>query len=609
MPPRLKLPRSYWPDRILLAVLVAASAWLALSIGRGPAEVAPIWVGNGILVGWLLSRRTSRWPGYLAVAFLAELVGRGLTGDRPDFVLAFTTINLAEALLVAGIVRWRVPDTRDPGSWMRLGGIATAATVLACAVSGLCAGLLVHLALGQDLLPGVGGWFAAHVVGMVLVATTTLVAQREGLGLFIAPGRRWSLAGILALIAGITGAAFLTPYPLLFLTYPPLLLAAVRHHFAGVGLGMITMGLVAAFATSEGLGPLWAGDLDHAGRTALLQLYIAGACVMTIPVCLAMAERNRLASRLRESEARYRMLSEHSHDVIVHMRGDGERVYVSPAATEMLGWSAAELAGTHWDFIHPDDRLRQQQALARALATGGPSTDTYRLRHRDGHYVWVEAVSRGIPASEDGHGLIVVARNIDQRVATERVLAEQRLELERQSRTDALTGVANRRHFEERMAQALDRLHADGLPLAALSLDLDRFKQINDRHGHAAGDAMLRTFAARLRQSVRHSDLVARLGGDEFVILLENPAPGGAESVAGKIVQAMHAPVEAGGVAILLSTSIGIAHARRPDQAATLLDRADAALYAAKRAGRNRYHVAAEDPETGSGEAGGQREA
>jgi|SRR5690606_33593001 len=111
-----------------------------------------------------------------------------------------------------------------------------------------------------------------------------------------------------------------------------------------------------------------------------------------------------------------------------------------------------------------------------------------------------------------------------------------------------------------------------------------------------------------LRQSVRHDDLVARLGGDEFVILLENPAAGGAESVAAKIVQAMHAPVDAGGVPIHLSTSIGIARARRPDQAATLLARADAALYVAKHAGRNRYHVAADDPGAGDGDAGGRRE-
>jgi len=95
MPHRLKLPRTYWADRSLLALLVGASAWLALSIGRGPTEIAPVWVGNGILVGWLLSRPTRRWPGYLLVGFVAELVARALAGDRPLFVLAFTTWNLS----------------------------------------------------------------------------------------------------------------------------------------------------------------------------------------------------------------------------------------------------------------------------------------------------------------------------------------------------------------------------------------------------------------------------------------------------------------------------------------------------------------------------------
>ena len=189
----------------------------------------------------------------------------------------------------------------------------------------------------------------------------------------------------------------------------------------GVGLGVITMALVAAIATSRGYGPLLEPGLSHAARTALLQLYIAGACVMTIPVCLAMAERDRLATRLRESEALYRLLADNSHDAIIRIRSDGDRVYVSPAATEMLGWSTHELMGTHWDFIHPDDLERQQQALATALATGEPSTDVYRLRHRDGHYVWIEAVSRGI---RDGSApeLIVVARNIDRRVAAEQEL-------------------------------------------------------------------------------------------------------------------------------------------------------------------------------------------
>src|SRR5690606_4077281 len=80
---RLKLPRSYFADRTLLAVLIATGAWLGLTGGRGPTEVAPIWVGNGILAGWLLSRRTADWPGYLAVALAAELTARFLTGDAP----------------------------------------------------------------------------------------------------------------------------------------------------------------------------------------------------------------------------------------------------------------------------------------------------------------------------------------------------------------------------------------------------------------------------------------------------------------------------------------------------------------------------------------------
>ncbi len=588
----LRLPRTFWADRFVLAVLVATSAWLALSWGRATTEVAPIWVGNGILAGWLLSRRTSHWPGYLGVAFVAELAARALTGDRPAFVFAFSVFNQVEVLLLAGIVRWRVPDTRDPSSWLRLGGIATAATLLACTVSGALAGLLTHATLDLPLLPAIGTWFASHVVGMVVVTTTTLVAQREGLGLFIAPRRRWGLAWILALVAGITGAAFLTRYPVLFMTYPPLLLAAVRHRFAGVGLGVITMAVVGAALTAEGYGPLWIDGLDRAGRMALLQLYIAGACLMTIPVCLAMAERDRLAARLGESESRYRLLADYSHDAIIRIRGDGERVYVSPAASEMLGWSTAELAGNHWDFIHPDDRERQQHALSRALTSGLPSTDIYRLRHRDGHYVWIEAVSRGIPPDDGEPGLVVVARNIDRRVAIEQALAESRQELERQSRVDALTELANRRQFDERVQQGVRRAGRSGLPLSLLSLDIDRFKLVNDTHGHAAGDAVLRAFGQRLCASVRETDLVARLGGDEFAILLEDQDVDAAQTVARKIIAAMAPPVATAGLDIPVATSIGIAWTTSADDAAGLLARADAALYAAKRAGRNCYRIA-----------------
>src|SRR5690606_15143474 len=286
MPRRLRIPRTYWADRTILAVLIAATAWLSLTLARGPGELAAIWVGNGILTGWLLSRRTATWPGYVLVAFLSELPARMLAGDAPSYAIAIASCNLVEVLLVAGMVRRLVPDIRDPGSWMRLGGIATGATLLACLLAGLLASAVAHVLHARPFLPTLAGWVAAHMVGMVVVATTTLVAHREGIGLFIARGRRWSLAAALALLLTVAICVFTAGYPVLFLTYPPLLLIAMRHRFAGLGLGVIALALVAAVATTLELGPFAQHALDPAARIALLQLYIAGACVMTIPVCL-----------------------------------------------------------------------------------------------------------------------------------------------------------------------------------------------------------------------------------------------------------------------------------------------------------------------------------
>src|SRR5690606_1564889 len=115
-----------------------------------------------------------------------------------------------------------------------------------------------------------------------------------------------------------------------------------------------------------------------------------------------------------------------------------------------------------------------------------------------------------------------------------------------------------------------------------------------DGHGHAAGDFVLQVFGKRLCESVRETDLVARLGGDEFVILLEDTTRETAQAVARKVVDAMAGTIDVGGMPLMITTSIGIAHARRPTYAATLMAEADASLYAAKKAGRNRYHAAAE---------------
>jgi diguanylate cyclase (GGDEF)-like protein/PAS domain S-box-containing protein len=315
-------------------------------------------------------------------------------------------------------------------------------------------------------------------------------------------------------------------------------------------------------------------------------------------VALIMAERQRLADHVRESEQRYRMLADYAHDVVMRVRADGERLYVSPSARDMFGWDPEQLLGARWDLLHPDDQPHVMGVIGEVIAHHAPRTAVYRIRHRDGHYVWVEAGMRPIPR-DDGQGMEVISacRDISRRVAAEQALAESLDELERLARVDALTGLANRRQLDERFSLALMRLRRNGPPVALMFLDVDHFKQVNDTYGHAVGDMVLQTFAQRLRDCTRASDLIARLGGDEFVVLVEDAMlPESAEVIARKLITTMGAPVTAEGKVLEVTTSIGIAYARMPTEETTLMAAADAALYDAKAAGRNTWRMRGVDP-------------
>lgn len=593
----LTSPQRPWIDRTAMALLVGITAWLSLTLARGPGALAAIWIGNGIFTGWLLARPSSVWPGYVLLGLAADIAAHLVAGYWALHAASMGIGDLVEVLIVAGVVRRLVPDVGDPKRWISLGGIAIASTLVACAVSGLLGASVASAIYGNSLAMNFISWFAAHVVGMVIVATSTLVVLREGLGFVGAPGRRWAFLASMLLLAGVSIAVFHSRYPVLFMAYPPLLLAAFRHRFAGVAAGVILLTIVGSVATAMGRGPLWlVQDIGAAGRIALLQLYIAGGCLMTIPVALATAERKRLTARVRESEHRYRILADYSHDVIVRMRADGERLYVSPSAKDILGWSPEEMLGSRWDLVHPDDRARQIGAMAEVIASGLAETAIYRVRHKDGHYVWVEAVTRPIP-SEDRPGeldIIYAGRDVTRRVVAEQALEESRLELERLARIDTLTDAANRRQFDERLSLTLMKMRRQGFPVALMYLDIDHFKRVNDSHGHAAGDEVLRVFARRLLGSVRSTDLVARLGGDEFAVVVEDALlPEAAEVIARKLIKAMHVPIAVGDQRLDVTTSVGIAYSSAPTDVTTLMSAADSALYEAKKAGRNTYRVQA----------------
>ncbi|MEO8805302.1 MAG: diguanylate cyclase, partial [Burkholderiaceae bacterium] len=168
------------------------------------------------------------------------------------------------------------------------------------------------------------------------------------------------------------------------------------------------------------------------------------------------------------------------------------------------------------------------------------------------------------------------------------------LQLERLANVDSLTGLPNRRRFEERLAEALARGQRDHRPMALMFLDVDHFKQINDTHGHATGDAVLKQFALRLENCVRVTDTVARLAGDEFVIILEGlNACEDAEVAARKIRADLQPSFVVEGLALSVTASIGVAFVDAEIVSPIdVVAKADAALYQAKRAGRNTFVMA-----------------
>ena len=306
----------------------------------------------------------------------------------------------------------------------------------------------------------------------------------------------------------------------------------------------------------------------------------------------------------RASERDYALIAEQAGDMIVRVRPDRTRAYVSPAANEVLGYSAAALYDMDFtQIVHPEDRARVGAAFTALVHHGGQTTCRFRMEHRTRGWIWVESrwtgLATGQPNQEcdQGHDVVAIVRDISARVAAEESSAYL-------ARHDPLTGLANRALFAERTEAALTHaLILDPPPdpplalptgvCAVLCLDLDLFKSVNDTLGHAAGDALLCEVARRLSACARQTDTVARLGGDEFAILL----PGAervkdAAALAGRVLVALAEPVMLEGRAASISASVGIALA--PEHGAdydTLLRRADAALYRAKARGRGQWQL------------------
>jgi diguanylate cyclase (GGDEF)-like protein/PAS domain S-box-containing protein len=353
-------------------------------------------------------------------------------------------------------------------------------------------------------------------------------------------------------------------------------------------------------ATSGRVAAMPGGPIEEAIPLAVGLLLALGGGMLSDQVLGERERRERErrgeVRRLAEAEARYRSLVEQIPVVpyIDAIDRTSSAIYISPRIEALLGYPPEDWTGDPelWQkLLHPEDRAWVMAEHLRTNASGEPFRAEYRMRARDGRIVWVrdEAVLLSDAAGAPVHWQGILSD------VTEAKRAEERLAF--LAYHDRLTGLPDRALFEQELNLALARARRQGAGVGLLFLDLDRFKEVNDRFGHAVGDEVLRAVAERLREALRETDLLTRHGGDEFGVIAGELGAGDAGRdpasfqvalglIAKRIHAALAAPLTAGEEAIRISASIGVSvfPSSAPD-GPSLLKQADAAMYEAKRAG------------------------
>ena len=304
--------------------------------------------------------------------------------------------------------------------------------------------------------------------------------------------------------------------------------------------------------------------------------------------------RQLASERLRQSEERFRVLVEETAQAVWDGDAAGAVVVHSPSWSAYTGQTFEEMAGFGWlDAIHPDDRLRVEREWRAAVAGRCVFDTELRLHHRRREWRWANV--RAAPLiGADGEVEKWVGMNID---ITDRKEAEQRAH--EAALHDPLTALPNRRlifEYAEHLLAAAGRKHSQG---AFLFIDLNRFKPVNDRYGHEAGDRLLQEVACRLKAGVRKEDIVGRLGGDEFIVLLPYlEQTQEAMNIAQYVVESVSQPFVIRDAEVSVSPSIGISlfpqHGMTVD---ALIRAADLAMYQAKHCSGGAYCVYAPDLE------------
>ncbi len=515
--------------------------------------------------------------------------------------------------------------------WLRFdGGLATYRDVLSVCLVGVAASFATALfsclnlaANGfmawTDVASMIPGFWTGDMIGVLTLAPAILVGASLprwrstdcSPGFF--PESRWILMVEAALVVLFVAVTFVWAdgYGSPLRWYPfflPIIWVSLRFGIAGAAAGTLMVNTVVAMLAALAAGQAVPQDVQG----LMIMLSVAGLLIGSV-VWELRAERASLDRRVRERTAelrseviRRKSAEEHAlrerdraknylaiaKALIVALDRDARITLINQEGCAVLGYADDEVAGRDWfELAVPEEERARARANHDRLFDGSqPGSQRFQstLQTRTGErrvVEWRVTVITGegeTPAGTLSSGLDI----------TERVGAEQRMRY--LATHDATTGLNNRNWLRDHLGAAIARARRRESLLGVLFLDLDGFKRINDDFGHDAGDAVLSEVARRLTACVREVDGVIRFGGDEFIVVLEDLAgQRDGTNVARKILRALSESVSLENRSVRISASIGIAFF--PEHGATmgaLLNAADAAMYLAKKGGRNRYRLA-----------------
>lgn len=307
----------------------------------------------------------------------------------------------------------------------------------------------------------------------------------------------------------------------------------------------------------------------------------------------ALRDNEKINRALRDSEAKFHGLVSQSMVGIVLVE-DGKFSYSNAKFDEIFGYSSDEVRSLEpVEVAAESDRALVADNIEKRLSGEVDQLDyVFHGLRKNGEVIDIECHSSVMNV---GHRLVLISliMDITERTRVERAVQVLQEELREQSTHDALTGLFNRHFLDESFERELHLSERTGHPVGVIMVDLDHFKAVNDRHGHLAGDEVLRVFGNLMKHNSRASDIVCRYGGEEFLLVLPGMTEGGAVERAEQLCRAMAStPVSHDGSQITVTASFGVAafpvHGRTTDE---LIAAADGALYSAKAEGRNRVNL------------------